>query len=74
MFVFPGGVYHLLESGDCIQLFSVESQIMKLMFYTEKNILVTLTSNLMLSQHTIERGQQTREIMRVSLICVCVCV
>lgn len=63
-----GGVYHLVGNGNCIQLFSVESQIIKLMFYLEKNILVTLTSNLMLSQHAIDRnGQQTKEIMRVKL-------
>ncbi|XP_052833890.1 intraflagellar transport protein 140 homolog [Octopus bimaculoides] len=63
-----GGVYHILENGTCTTLFSVSSRILNLFYYTEQNILVTLTHNLMLSQHKVDsQTQKAEELMKVKL-------
>ena len=54
------------ESGQCIQSFSVDGPVRKLMYYEEKNILVTITDNLLLSQHSVMSEGDTKELLKVN--------
>ncbi|GFS01827.1 intraflagellar transport protein 140 homolog [Elysia marginata] len=62
-----GGVYFMSESGRCIQCFSVDTPIKELLFYEEKNVLVTITENLMLTQHAVFGEGDTKEILKVKM-------
>ena len=63
-----GGVYYMSESGRCIQCFSVDTPVKELLFYEEKNVLVTITENLMLTQHAVFGEGDTKEILKVNEI------
>ncbi|GFO12432.1 intraflagellar transport protein 140 homolog, partial [Plakobranchus ocellatus] len=62
-----GGVYYMSESGRCIQCFSVDTPVKELLFYEEKNVLVTITENLMLTQHAVFGEGDTKEILKVKM-------
>ncbi|XP_059152845.1 intraflagellar transport protein 140 homolog [Physella acuta] len=62
-----GGVYFMNDQGRCTQCFSVEAPVKKLLFYEDKNYLVTITQNLMLTQHAIFGESDTKEILKVKL-------
>ena len=62
-----GGVYYVSEDGTCKQAFKAESSILKLLYYEEKNILITVTEGLSLYQHAVMPEGDTREIMKVSI-------
>ncbi|BFZ17235.1 hypothetical protein BsWGS_20274 [Bradybaena similaris] len=62
-----GGVYYLNEQGRCIQCFSVDTSVRKLLFYEAKNVLVTITEGLMLTQHAVFAEGDTKEILKVKL-------
>ncbi|XP_041362442.1 intraflagellar transport protein 140 homolog [Gigantopelta aegis] len=62
-----GGVYFVNESGQCIQAFSVDGPVKKLMYYEDKNILLTITDNLLLSQHSVMSEGDTKELLKVKL-------
>lgn len=61
-----GGVYYVNESAHCTQCFGLDYSIIKLLYYEEKNILVTVTENLLLTQHTVLPEGETKEILKVS--------
>ncbi len=63
-----GGVFYITEQGKCVQMFNADSPVHKLLFYEEKNILVTVTSSLMLCQHTVSSEGECREILKVLYI------
>jgi intraflagellar transport protein 140 len=56
------------ENSQCSQCFSLDHAIIKLLFYEEKNVVVTLTENLMLAQHAVMPEGDTKELMKV---CTC---
>ncbi|KAK7111421.1 intraflagellar transport protein 140 homolog [Littorina saxatilis] len=62
-----GGVYYVNESGHCSQSFSLDHTIIKLLFYEEKNVIVTLTDNLLLTQHAVMPEGETKELLKVKL-------
>ncbi|KAK3579473.1 hypothetical protein CHS0354_028282 [Potamilus streckersoni] len=62
-----GGVYYVTEGGQCLQLFSVDGPVLKLLFYEEKNILLTVTTSLHLSQHSVSQEGESREVLKVKL-------
>jgi intraflagellar transport protein 140 len=50
-----------------VNLFTIDEPVTKLLYYDEKNILVTIGENLILSQHSITTDGDAREIMKVKL-------
>lgn len=61
-----GGVYYVNEDGKCMQCFSVDYSVKTLLYYREKDILVTITDNLMLTQHNVLPEGDVSEILKVS--------
>ncbi|CAL1531559.1 unnamed protein product [Lymnaea stagnalis] len=61
------GVYFLSDQGRCTQCFSIDTPIKKLLFYEDKNVLVTISQNLMLTQHAVFGEADTKEILKVKL-------
>lgn len=60
-----GGVYFVSEGGSCNQSFKADGPILKLLFYEEKNVLITVTEGLSLFQHAVMPEGDTKEIMKV---------
>ena len=58
------------EQGRCTQCFSLDVSIKKLLFYEEKNVLVTITDTLMLTQHAVFGEMDTKEILKVRTLSV----
>jgi len=54
------------ESGQCSQLFTADGPILKLLFYEEKNVLITVTESLILTQHAILPEGDAKEILKVT--------
>ena len=65
IFYNSGGVYFVSEGGQCSQSFPADGPVMKLLYYEEKNILITVTESLALTQHAVMPEGDTREIMKV---------
>ena len=63
-----GGVYHVQDSTQCRQCINLDHSILKLMFYEAKNVLVSITDNLTMSQHAISGDGQLSEILKVSML------
>ena len=61
----PGNVFYVDESGKATQKFIAEGAIRKLLFYDLKNMLVTVTDNLMLTLHNVDRDGETLESLKV---------
>ncbi|XP_064637216.1 intraflagellar transport protein 140 homolog [Lineus longissimus] len=62
-----GGVSFINEAGKLVNLFTIDEAVKKLLYYEEKNILVTIGENLILSQHSVTTDGDAREIMKVKL-------
>ncbi|XP_060569057.1 intraflagellar transport protein 140 homolog [Ruditapes philippinarum] len=62
-----GGVYFVSEGGQCSQAFKADGPILKLLYYEEKNILITVTEGLSLFQHAVMPEGDTKEMMKVKL-------
>ncbi|XP_052071458.1 intraflagellar transport protein 140 homolog isoform X2 [Mytilus californianus] len=62
-----GGVYFVGESGQCTQIFTADGPVLKLLFYEEKNVLITVTENLILTQHAILPEGDAKEILKVKM-------
>ncbi|OWF41021.1 intraflagellar transport protein 140 homolog [Mizuhopecten yessoensis] len=62
-----GGVYYVNENGQCTQIFSVDTAILRFLYYEEKNVLITVTENMMLTQHAIMPEGDAKELMRVKM-------
>ncbi|KAI8794128.1 intraflagellar transport protein 140, partial [Biomphalaria glabrata] len=58
------GLYFLNDQDKCIQCFSVDTPVRKLLCYEEKNMLLTITNNLILTQHIVFAEGETKEIMK----------
>lgn len=59
------------ETGKLVMQFTAEGCVRKLLYYDEKNILITVTSNMMLTQHNVSVDGDTREILKVSWLILC---
>ena len=53
------------EGGQCSQAFKADGPILKLLYYEEKNILITVTEGLSLFQHAVMPEGDTKEMMKV---------
>lgn len=53
------------DSGQCNQSFKADGPILKLLYYEEKNILITVTEGLSLFQHAVMPEGDTKEMMKV---------
>lgn len=62
-----GGVYFINEEGECEQVFITEGGVRKLMFYEDRSLLITITTNSMLLQHTVDAEGKCREVIKVKL-------
>ena len=49
-----------------VQVFVADGPVRTLLYYDERNILVTVTTTMMLSQHIISPEGDTREMLKVS--------
>jgi intraflagellar transport protein 140 len=58
-------VLYLNESGKIVKQFAADGSVRKLLYYDEKNILITITTNMMLTQHSVSPDGETREILMV---------
>lgn len=65
LFSILGGVYFVSEGGTCNQSFKADGPILKLLYYEEKNLLITVTEGLSLFQHAVMPEGDTKEIMKV---------
>lgn len=54
------------ENAQCSQCFNIGHTVIKLLFYEEKNVIVTLTDNLLLSQHAVMPEGETKELSKVN--------
>uniref|UniRef100_A0A914XUQ0 Anaphase-promoting complex subunit 4-like WD40 domain-containing protein n=1 Tax=Plectus sambesii TaxID=2011161 RepID=A0A914XUQ0_9BILA len=62
-----GGVHVLKEGGSVQQLFFAERSIVSLLYLADRDILLTLSEDLMLHQHTIAPDCSAQEKIRVKL-------
>jgi len=53
------------ETGRLKQKFVAEASIKKLLFYDDKNVLVTVTTSMMLTLHSVSDEGDTAETMKV---------
>ena len=54
------------ESGKLVLQFTADGCVRKLLYYDDKNILVTVTSSMMLTQHCVTSDGDTREVLKVT--------
>ena len=64
-----GSVYYVDETCRLKRQFVAEAGIKKLLHYDDKNVLVTVTTSMMLSLHTVSDGGETSETMKVTEFC-----
>eukprot|EP00058_Branchiostoma_floridae_P021724 XP_002607214.1 hypothetical protein BRAFLDRAFT_118626 [Branchiostoma floridae] len=62
-----GDVYYLDDKGKSSKVFTADGPIEKLLYYEEKNILVTVTSGLVLTQHSVSSEGAFQEVTKVKL-------
>lgn len=62
-----GTVYYVGDSDKLIHKFSADGPIKKLLYYDDKDILVTITSALMLILHSVSGGGDAKEILKVKM-------
>lgn len=60
-----GTVYYIGENGKLTKCFAADGAIYKLMIVETKNILVTITQNMMLAQHNISPTGDLKEVIKV---------
>lgn len=60
-----GGVYYVNDAGQCAQIFNVDGPVLTLLHYDEKNILITVTESMLLTQHFITPEGEAREVLKV---------
>jgi len=60
-----GTVYHVDESCRLKPRFVADASIKKLLFYDDKNVLVTITTSMMLTLHSVSDEGETSETMKV---------
>jgi len=58
-------VYHVDETCRLKQKFVAEASIKKLLYYDDKNVLVTVTTSMMLTLHSVSDEADTLETMKV---------
>ena len=68
MFRLSGSVFHVDDKGHSTSSFAVDGRVKTLLYYEGKDVLVTVTENMMLTQHTIEPDGTTNEIMKVEIV------
>lgn len=62
-----GGVYYVNDAGQCAQIFNVDGPVLTLLHYDEKNILITVTESMLLTQHFITPEGEAREVLKVKM-------
>lgn len=55
----------MAEGGQCTQSFKADGPVLKLLYYEDKNILITVTEGLSLFQHVVMPEGDTKEMMKV---------
>ena len=54
-------------AGGLSQQFTADGPVRRLLYYEEKNILITVSANMMLVQHSVAADGETREIIKVRM-------
>ena len=62
-----GSVTYLNEMHKTVQQFTAEGPVRKLLFYQERSILVTVTTTMMLTQHSVSDEGDCTEMLKVKL-------
>src|SRR6218665_2332366 len=60
-----GSVYYIGDNDKITRPFTAEGAIKKLLYYDDKNLLVTITSTMMLTLHSVSGGGEARETLKV---------
>lgn len=58
----------MTDVGKLTLQFSSDGPVRKLLFYEEKNMLITVTTTMMLMQHTVSAEGETVELLKVSAV------
>lgn len=62
---FVGGVYCLRDSGVAEECFDLQKPVIKLLYYKEKNVLLSVTEDLTLCQHKVAPDSTLIELSKV---------
>ncbi len=60
-----GRVYHLDDNGNCSEKFTVGGPIKALFYYEKRDVLISITETLVLTQHQIDMDSETTELVKV---------
>lgn len=61
-----GSVFFVDDKGHTTASFAVDGPVRTLLYYEGKEILITVTENMMLTQHSVAVDGNINEIMKVS--------
>ena len=64
-----GSVYYVDEACRLKMQFVAEASVKKLLYYDDKNILVTVSTSMMLTLHGVTEEGETTETMKVTAFC-----
>ena len=62
---FTGKVYQIDEKGHCTEKFSTDGPIKSLFYYESRDIILSITESLMLTQHRMDGNGDTTELSKV---------
>lgn len=67
----PGVLYHVNESGNCVEVLQADGGIKRLLHHESRNLLVVITESLVLGQFSVAADGSVTEINRVTLLLSC---
>ncbi len=65
LFSISGGVYCIRESGLVQDCFTLEKPVIRLLYYKERNYLLTVLEDLTLCQHSVSSDCVLQQLMKV---------
>ena len=65
--VFSGSIFFLEDNGKCTKCFQVEGAVKYLLYYETGDVVLTITDNLLLTQHTVKQDGDYAEVSKVIL-------
>ena len=61
-----GNVFYIDDQGRCSSKFTVDGSVKSLIYYEKRDVVLTITESLMLTQHRVKSDGETTEIVKVS--------
>eukprot|EP00794_Sanderia_malayensis_P006805 gene6805-7574_t len=62
-----GGVYQIDESGNCSEKFAVDGRVKALYYHQNRDVILTITESLLLTQHRMNAEGEAVELLKVKL-------